>query len=427
MTMILQGIGILVVFFVFAALMMTRRMHTILALICMAILISVIGGVPFGGEDGILVDVLGNGAMRMASAIGALIFGAWLGQVMTQTGISQDIIRRAAELGGDQPLGVALAMAVAVALLFTTLGGTGAVIMVGSIVMPILMSVGFSALQAAGMYLIPFAVGIVVNLGNLETYSSIASVDLAIIKQFAVIQLIVSAVVGIAYILWESRKPQAAWSAVDEEVMKEELSDVKKVPIYALLTPILPLLLVLVFDWPVIPAFMVGIIYGAVVTNFKGSLTTLTRAGFDGIDDAAHATLLLIGIGMVLKAVFHPQVREIMTEILGGVVPTSPIIYILFFAILAPLSLYRGPLNMWGLGSGFLAIIISTGILPAQAAMAAFMSTERVQAAGDPTNSQNAWTAGFAEVDVNELSRKTVPWLWVMAAVSAVIAGILYL
>jgi C4-dicarboxylate transporter len=425
--MLLQGIGILIVFFVFAVLMVTRRMHTILALICMAILIALIGGVPFTGETGLLADVLDAGAMRMASAIGALIFGAWLGQVMTQTGISQDIIRRAAELGGDRPLAVALALAVAVALLFTTLGGTGAVIMVGSIVMPILMSVGFSAVQAAAMYLIPFAVGIVVNLANLQTYASIASVDLDIIKQFAIIQLVISAVVALAYIVWEGRKPKAAWAAVDKEEMEKQLSDIKKVPIYALLTPILPLVLVLIFDWPVIPAFMVGIIYGVLTTDAKHSLRVLTRAGFDGINDAAHATLLLVGIGMVLKAVFHPLVKEVMTELLGGIIPTSPIIYILFFAILAPLSLYRGPLNMWGLGSGFLAIIISTGILPAQAAMAAFMSTERVQSSGDPTNSQNAWTAGFAGVDVNELSRKTVPWLWIMSAISAIVAGILYL
>ena len=423
----LQGIGILIVFFVFAALMITRRMHTILALICMAILIALIGGVPIFGDDGIIDEVIANGAMRMSAAIGALIFGAWLGQVMTQTGISQDIIRRAAELGGDRPLAVALALAVAVALLFTTLGGTGAVIMVGSIVMPILMTVGYSAVQAAAMYLVPFAVGIVINLGNLQTYSSIAGVDISVIKQFGIIQLVISALVAVAFLVWEGRKPQAAWAAADTEAMKEELAKIKRVPIYALLTPLIPLILVLVFDWPVIPAFMVGIVYGVLTVDWRNSLQILTKAGFDAINDAAHATLLLIGIGMVLKAVFHPVVKEVMSSVLGTIVPTSPIVYILFFAILAPLSLYRGPLNMWGLGSGLLAIIISTGILPAQAAMAAFMSTERVQSAGDPTNSQNAWTAGFAQVDVNDLSRKTVPPLWIMAVISAIVAGILYL
>ena len=32
--------------------------------------------------------------------------------------------------------------------------------------------------------------------------------------------------------------------------------------------------------------------------------------------------------------------------------------YIIFFAILAPLALYRGPMNMFGLGSGIAALII---------------------------------------------------------------------
>ncbi len=420
----LQGIGILVVFFVFAALMITRRMHTILALICMAVLIAIVGGVP--AED-VLSEVINAGAMRMATAIGAIIFGAWLGQVMTQTGISHDIIRRAAELGGDKPLAVSLALAIATAVLFTTLAGTGAVIMVGTIVMPIMMTAGIKPLRAAGIFLVAFAVGIVINLANLQTYADIAGIELGIITQFALIQLVISAVIGLIFVVLESRGVETAWAAVDEEEAREELEEIEQVPLYAILTPFIPLVLVLVFDWPVIPAFVVGIIYGVVTARLGESLRILTSAAFDALDDAAHAVLLLIGIGMVLMAVFHPTVEGVMRELLGELVPTSPIIYILFFALLAPLSLYRGPLNMWGLGSGLLAVIIGAEILPPQAAIAAFMSTERVQSAGDPTNSQNAWTAGFAEIDVNQLSWVTVPPLWVMAVVSAIVAGILYM
>ena len=145
----LQAIGILIVFFIFAALMMTQRISTLLALVLMALLIALIAGVPFYGEQGILEDVIALGAVRPASAYAAVIFGAWLGQVMLQTGISQDMIRRAAELAGDRPLAVALVLGAVVALLFTTLGGLGAVIMVGTIVLPIMMSVGIKPMKAA--------------------------------------------------------------------------------------------------------------------------------------------------------------------------------------------------------------------------------------------------------------------------------------
>jgi len=424
---VLQGIGILVVFLIFAALMMTQRMSTLLALVLMAILIALIGGVPLLGKDGIVENVINAGALRLASAYTAVMFGAWLGQVMFQTGISQDIIRRAAELGGDRPQAVGLAMAGVTALLFTTMSGLGAVIMIGTIVLPILMAVGIKPLKAAFIYMMGMAVGFVINLMNLNTYATLAGVTVDLIRPFGMIQLVISGVIALVAVFLELRKPEVAWAAVDTEKLKEDLSKLKKVPIYALLTPLIPLVLVLALKWSVIPAFLVGIIYAAITTAGRDTLRMLTKAAHDGLVDGGPAILLMVAIGMVLNAVFHPTVKAVMQSVLGSIVPNSPIPYILFFAALAPLALYRGPMNMWGLGSGILATIISTGILPPMAAMAGFMSTERVQSVGDPTNTQTAWTAGFTNIEVNALAKKLLPWLWVMAAVSAAVAGFRYL
>ena len=143
------AVAILAIFLVFAFLMITQRLSTVLSLIFMAILIPLVAGVPFGGEQGILQRVIEAGSIRMASAIAAVIFGAWVGQLMVQTGISQSMIAKAAELGGDKPMGVAVALGVVVAILFTAVGHLGAVIMVGTIVLPILMSVGIDRQKAA--------------------------------------------------------------------------------------------------------------------------------------------------------------------------------------------------------------------------------------------------------------------------------------
>ena len=84
----LQGILIIVVFLVIAALMMTKKIPTLLALPLMAVIICIIAGVPAVGTDaegnaiGWLQTVVENGTVRMGSAIMAVIFGAWLGQLM---------------------------------------------------------------------------------------------------------------------------------------------------------------------------------------------------------------------------------------------------------------------------------------------------------------------------------------------------------
>lgn len=122
----LQGSLIIVAFVIIAALMMTKKIPTLLALPLMAVVICIIAGVPAVGVDadgnsiGWLQTVVENGTVRMGSAIMAVVFGAWLGQLMNKTGVTENIIKKSAELGGDRPLIVTLIMVVACAVLFTT-------------------------------------------------------------------------------------------------------------------------------------------------------------------------------------------------------------------------------------------------------------------------------------------------------------------
>lgn len=419
------AVAILAIFLVFAFLMITQRLSTVLSLIFMAILIPLVAGVPFGGEQGILQQVIEAGSIRMASAIAAVIFGAWLGQLMVQTGISQSMIAKAAELGGDKPMGVAVALGVVVAILFTAVGHLGAVIMVGTIVLPILMSVGIDRQKAATIFLFSMATGIAMNLSNWQTYASMANVEIGVIQQFGVIQFVLTGVVALVYIVLQTRSVASEW-AVGGTAAAPNKVESKQVPPLALLTPLIPLVLVLGFKWPIVPSMLTGILYGAVTVDFRNAPANLTRSVIDGLRETAPAITLMVAIGMVLNAVFLPQVAEAMSGLLRAIIPSTPVAYVLFFALLAPLALYRGPLNMWGLGSGIVGLIISLGILSPQAAMAAFMSTERVQIAGDPTNTHNVWTADFTKIDVNSITRKLLPYLWLVAALSALIAGILY-
>lgn len=322
----LQGILIVVAFLVVAALMMTKKIPTLLALPLMAVVICIIAGVPMfgknadGAEIGWLTTVFEAGTVRMGSAIMATIFGAWLGQLMNKTGVTENIIKKSAELGGDRPLVVTLIMVVATAVLFTTLSGLGSIIMVGSIVLVAFLKV------------------------------------------------------------------------------------------------------------PVTPAFTVGIIWCLLFTSqsFSKAMNQMTKTCYDGITDAGPAVILMVGIGILFLAVTNASVKEVLNPLLLAIVPTSRVPYIIFFAILAPLALYRGPMNMFGLGSGIAALIIGLGTLNPLAVMAAFLAAERIQCGGDPTNTQNVWTANFCEVDVNTCTKKMLPYLWAVSIVGVILGAMLY-
>ncbi|MDR1575009.1 MAG: C4-dicarboxylate ABC transporter [Treponema sp.] len=439
-----QGVLIIAIFFVLAGLMMARKIPTFLAMILLAVVTCVIARVPMVGTNekgaaiGWLQTILEAGSVRMASAITAIVFGSWLGQLMNRTGVTETIIKKSAELGGDRPLIVALVLVAANALLFTTLSGLGSVIMVGSIFLPILISVGIPASTAAGIFLMSFNIGLTFNMVNWQGFTTIFSLDIASIQKFEIYMLAATLIATVVYVFVEFRRngrkfafsaPVNNSPAPRREDAYEDSRPIKGfLGFCALITPIIPIILVITLKIPVIPAFMAGIVWIMVFTtkNFSRAMNMLAKTCYDGFTAAAPALILFISLGMLLLAVTNPMVKEILNPFLLAVIPSQRIVFIIFFAVLAPLSLYRGPLNLFGLGSGIAALVMGLGTLSPLAVMGAFLSAERIQGCGDPTNTQNVWTANFTEVDVNSVTKNLLPYLWIVAVIGVVITGIVF-
>jgi hypothetical protein len=213
------------------------------------------------------------------------------------------------------------------------------------------------------------------------------------------------------------------------------------------LTPLIPILLVLVFElssilsktsflnikWPVFhfpinTALFLGIVFGIISTYKKGqdSLKILNKSIVEGISSVAPAVALIMGIGMVLMAVTHPLVVDALGPVISKITPHSKIGYIIIFSILAPLSLYRGPLNLWGLGSGLVGLLMLNKSLTPCAIMAILMSVGQIQGVCDPTNTHNVWIANYLGIDVQKILRKTIPYMWLLAILGLVLGGIKY-
>lgn len=134
-----------------AALMVARILPALLALPLMAAWIAWCAGLPFLTWAN---EVMLGGALRLSSAIALVVFGSMFAKVIQKTGISDAIIKKAAEMAGDRPIAIAFLMLAATAFVFTGMSGLGAVLMVGSIVLPIMTSTGISPLDAASILLL---------------------------------------------------------------------------------------------------------------------------------------------------------------------------------------------------------------------------------------------------------------------------------
>lgn len=404
---------VLVVFAVFAVMMFRRWMPAILAVPAMAVAMMLVVGVPLAQIAAVCV----TGASQLAPVYVTVIFGALLARVTLDTGIARALVNLAAEYGGEQPFALALILCAVVALLFTSLSGLGAIIMVGSIVLPIMMTTGVPRTIAATMFLMSFALGFIFNLTNWKFYTQLFGVLPQQLTHFAVLLAIVDALALVIYaaISFRRERGYATWA------LKAEAERDTRVPAIALLTPVLPIVLYFVLKLDPMLAFVLSAIYGALVTRPRRAIPTLVAAAIRGVEDVAPAVLLFIGIGMLLAATKAPQLASALTPLVAGGWIQNPIAFVAIFGLLSPLTLYRGPLNPFGVGIAIFTVLLASHALPPIVLVAAIMAVVQVQNVCDPTNTANVWVANFTGVPIDTITRRTLPYQVAVATVAAIL------
>lgn len=578
--------AIFAIFLAMVALMYMKRISALLALPIMAILFGVVAGVP---RSEIVTTIVAEGALRLNKTYTVAFFGGMLAIFVKERRIAEAVIKYTAELAGDKPLIVGLALMAVSALLFTTLGGLGAIIMVGTIILPIMLSLGAPAYVAGGIFLIGLCAGGTLSPQAWQFYIDAMGVQQETVQNFAVSVALCYILVGIAFVFIGLRKAQRRnFMAV---YPKKKILRKGAVRPLALLTPLVPILLVirmgqmiqilvdyhglarphwitflsgagaltllvlalggaqkifpmrkglgkealevarplagliggglwllLIFSaipiswlravqqaglywdthfgaWEFIPAFIAALVYGLVMT-WKGfpprawitgvalflavwlfanlsdlrailnsertlgekvfglgemapglltlhhatavvlglaaalalswdkrSVQVLSKALLEGAESVMPAVLLMFGIGMLLMSVAHPKVSGQIEPLLKEVIPTTRWSYIAVFAILAPLALYRGPLNIWGMGIGLAGLMIGMNQLTPAAVMGIFISVGALQGCCDPTNTHNVWIANYLGLEVLELTKKLLPFIWFLTILALTVAG----
>jgi H+/gluconate symporter-like permease len=424
-------ISVLAIFAVAAVLMYLGRLPALLALPLMAVGIAAAARMP---APEILTDIIEKGLFRLHPAYVTAMLGAILAELMQRTGIAETLVKKAAELGGDKPLVLSLLLTAVVALLFTTLGGLGAVIMVATIVFPILLTLGVAPIAVGGLFLLGMSLGGIFNLTNWQLYRELG-VDAGTIMRFAIPTAVIFGMVTMAFAIIETRRGRRTfWAASPSLEIKT------KVTLPALITPLVPLLLVLIFsirkqllhdpkafEFPITAAMIIGICWGLATTWRPGSggAKLLSRSIYEGLGNVAPAVALMFGIGMLVNTVMHPNVSASLQPLLQKALPQNPIMYVVIFTIFAPLALYRGPLNIWGMGFGLGKLMAA--VMPAAAVMAALLSVGQIQGVCDPTNTHNVWIANHLGLEVNQILKRTMLYVWAGVVAALVIGAWLFM
>lgn len=479
------------IFVAMAILMFLRKIPALIALPLMSVLISFVGGVSFFD---IVKYVIGQGALKLSSAYTIAIFGSMLSIILQKTKVAESFIKKGAELSGDSPWAIAVIMLLLIILLFTTLGGLGAIIMVATIVLPIMASVGIGPMTIIGIFLIGLSIGGTLNVGNWAVYISVMNLSVDEVRTFALIMFAIMFIISLVYITIQLYNDGndlnlrkilinsllflviiglliTVYFTADSSTQKYINSQLRFLGlilqyviglgisflfilslIRALLNknenqadvhwttyfiPVIPLLLILVFNFDFIASFIIGLIYAFVSTYKKGRLNLFIQSVFQGGAVVMPAVVLMFGIGMLLVAIMGPGIElkqypdgwpvlQAIQPLIQSIIPSNPFSYVVTFVILSPLALYRGPLNVWGMGYGLAAAFMTSHINPA-AIMGLLLSVGQIQGISDPTNTHNVWLANELRIDVQKILWNTLPYTWIAAAIGLIISAILYM
>ncbi|MFD7890236.1 transporter [Streptomyces albidoflavus] len=426
-----MGVVILLVMAAGVAAMLTRKLPTAFALVLLGVVIAFVAGAPLTGENSVLDTVLQEGAPALAATMIAILLGCWLGRLLDETGIAGTLVRKIVEFGGDRPVVVALGVLAVSTLVGTVTGSAPAAMLAGIIGIPAMIAVGIPKVTAAGTILMGIAAGMPFELPIWQFFSTALELPVPTVRGFMLKLFPFALAAAVLFVLVETRRRgvEHAWSLKSASAKpasrREQLGDA---PWYALLTPVVPLVLALGLEVAILPSMLAGVLFALVTTTRPRDMNKrLLRTLYGSFEVAAAPIVLFVAIGILLAAVKLPGAVESLEPLVKAVSPQNPVLFVLVFTLLVPLCLYRGPLNVYGLGAGIAGVLIAAGIYPAVAVLGLATSYNQVFGVADPTSTQTVWSAQYAGTTPQQVMLRTLPYVWAVALGGLCVTAATYL
>lgn len=397
--------------------------NLLIGFIVTALLWCIIGRVPI---TTVVNDVFEKSVESYGATIAIIVFGAWFGRVLVDTGIAGYIIKKTVELAGDKPLLTTLLLNFVCALIFCSAFGVGSVMAIGMIVLPIMFSLGIDKKTAVGSYMLAVAAGMYLNIAYVSQFFAVfpdITYD-AKYRTFAIIATIVSVLVMAVYIVFNytrQRKNRAFAAAPKVEA--------KPLPWYCVIVPFVPIVMVSFFSWQPVPSFLLGIFLGLLftrnMTSYSKAVEKVQKTLYDGVADSGLLIGMLYGVNIFQAAA--KQVAPILQDLLGDIIPTSPVVLLIAFCVLAPLALFRGPLMIWGSGIALASILQAMGVFTEPYLFMLFLVPPvAIVASACPTQSWTMWALSYAKLEPKNYIKANLPWGWIACIIIQIVGYLTY-
>ena len=394
--------------------------NLMIGFLLMAILWIIIGRIPYHIA---INDIMEKGVEAYGVTAVVVIFGSWFGRILVDTGIAGSIIRKTVELGGDKPLITTALLSLVTTAIFTSTFGVGAVIAIGVIILPILLSLGVPKKVVVSAYTMSVGAGMYINIvlfKQMQIFFPTVQYDDKYLK-FGFIAMGVQVALIMMMLIFNlgRKKTVHAWAAKTSAPVNTEISSI------AFIVPVVPVVMAIAFKWQPIPSILLAIFLALLFTkklfNLKEAVVIIQKTLYDGVADVG----LLLGMLFTL-AMFGTAAGKnahIFQLMFGSLIPTNPLVIAIALGILAPLALFRGPLMVWGAGSATIAILVGLNIFPPTLLFPLlFIPTISMAISSCPTQSWNLWAVNYTKISVKDFLKTGVVWSWIVVIINELIA-----
>lgn len=391
----------------------------------MAILWTIIGMVPFNIA---ITAVFSKPVEAYGGTAVVIIFGSWFGRVLVETGIAEAISKKTLAIGGNKPVLAAILVCISTTFIFTSAFGVGSVIAIGVIILPILFSLGIPRNIAVSAFTMAIGAGMYLNIvlfKQMQLFFPSVAYNSTYIK-FGVAAAVVQVIILIIMLMFNSKKIVKGEAIKEVSNTKKEL---EKVSAISYIVPILPIIMTIAFKWDPIPSLLVATLLGLLLTGkfktWNGSVEVLNKTIKQSVSDIAVLLIMLFALTMFSAAAALDAQK--FNTILSAIIPHTTWIIGIAIALLAPLALFRGPLNVWGAGSATAAILAATHIFPAMFLFPLlYIPAISMAISTCPTQSWNLWSINYSKISIKTFLKTGFAWCWITVIINEIIAVVMF-
>lgn len=368
-------------------------------------------------------DTFSQPALNYGGTAVQIIFGAWFGRVLVDTGIAASISNRTAKVGENRPVLATILVALVTCLIFTSAYGIGSAIAVGVILFPIMSRIGVPKKIAVSVFTLSIGAAMWVNSVLFVQFATFfegyKSPDGSVVAwgnhylRFGLVATAIQMLAVIIFILINARKiRQGQPYEVGESADHVEL---KEVPVWTYIMPVVPVALSIFFKWEAVPSLLVATILAFAVTgnmkSLKGFVNMMNSTAKTAIGDIGGLLIMLFCLTMFQAAAI--RVLTGFTPILGQFIPNNELILALAVLILAPLALFRGSLELFGAGAATVTILLGLGVFNAWFLYALLVVPSTLGVSACFTQSWNMWSVEYMQLDAKTFLKTGVPVYWI--------------